>query len=263
MQILARVLRGIWHPVNGGSVLDYGIYLAASGFLSQEKRLQVIANNLANANTAGYKGDIPVFRIPDSSQPGETGPEPLHRLMAVPRLETDFSQGPLVKTGNPLNVGIVGDGFFEVETPQGPRYTRKGDFTLLSDGSLVTQSGHPVMGQGGFIALTEGEIRIDEEGTLFVDGDEQGQLRVVTFAETDNLAKEGDALFVWTGDTSEVIASDRADVRQGYLESSNVNPVREMVEMISAIRTFEDHQKMIHAFDSAQKSAVSEIGRLR
>jgi len=243
--------------------LDYGIYLAASGFLSQEKRLQVIANNLANVNTAGYKGDIPVFRIPSYSQPAEARSVLPHSLIAVPRVETDFSQGPLIKTGNPLDVAIVGEGFFEIQTPEGLRYTRKGDFTLRSDGTLVTQGGHPAMGEGGAIALTEGEIEIGEEGIIFVDGEEQGQLRIVTFPETGNLVKEGEALFAWTGEASEATALDQVDIRQGYLESSNVNPIQEMVQMIEAIRTFEGHQKMIHAFDSAQKNAVNEIGRLR
>ena len=247
--------------------MDYGIYVAASGFLSQEKRLEIIANNLANANTAGYKGDMPVFRISNPSLPesqvGQGAALSAAVLSVLPQVRTDFSQGPLTQTGNPLDVAIVGEGFFEIETPRGPRYTRKGDFTLSTDGTLVTQGGHPVKGEGGAIALTEGEVTIDQTGTVFVDGKEEGQLRVVTFPATENLVKEGEGLFAWDGEGSQARPSDEVDVRQGYLENSNVDAIREMVQMIEALRVFEDHQKMIQAFDSAHKSAVNEIGRLR
>lgn len=249
------------------TLLDYGIYVAASGFLAQQKRLEIIANNLANANTAGYKGDISVFRIsrPSSveSGPGRGGSVSFPSAVAVPQMATDFSQGPLTRTGNPLHVALVGKGFFEVQTPQGPRYTRKGDFTLTADGTLMTQTGHPVMGEGGPITLTEGEITIDRSGSLFVDENEQGQFRVVNFRDKANLVKQGDALFAPAEETPETIEADQVEVRQGYLESSNVDAIREMVLMIEAIRSFEDHQKIIHTFDSTHKSAVNEIGRLR
>lgn len=241
--------------------------MATSGFLAQQKRLEIIANNLANANTLGYKGDMPVFRISSPSQaqfrPEEERPIWTPIFVALAGQAIDFSQGPLMKTGNPLDVSIGGEGFFEIQTARGLRYTRKGDFTLMDDGTLVTQGGHPVMGEGGPVVLTQGEIRIDEAGIILVDGIQQGRLQVVTFPETGNLVKEGDALFAWAGKTSEVRPFDQGTVRQGYLESSNVNPMREMVNMIEAIRTFENQQKMIHAFDSAQRSVVNEVGRLR
>ena len=107
-------------------------------------------------------------------------------------------------------------------------------------------------------------VRLNDDGSYeFVDEDEQGRLRVVTFPDTGNLIKEGEALFAWAGEASEARPFEQGEVRQGYLESSNVNPVREMVQMIEAIRTFENQQKVIHAFDSAQKSAVNDVGRLR
>lgn len=247
--------------------MNHGIYVATSGFLSQQKRLEIIANNLANANTPGYKGDQPVFRVSSparpESLPGETAPLWVPIFVNEPTLAVDFSQGPLAKTGNPLDVAIVGKGFFETQTPQGLRYTRKGDFTLTDDGSLVTQRGDPVMGDGGPIALTEGEITIDEEGTIFVDGNEEGRLRVVTFPDTKNLVKQGEALFAWAGVTSGPRPIDEVEVRAGYLEESNVNPMREMVQMIETIRAYEAQQKVIHSFDGAQKKAVDEVGRLR
>lgn len=247
--------------------MDYGIYLAASGFLGQQKRLEIIANNLANANTAGYKADMPVFQIagPSSAtrEPGWEGKPSFPAPMATPYVATDFSQGPLTQTGNPLHVALVDEGFFEVQTPQGLRYTRKGDFTRTADGTLVTQTGHPVMGEGGPITLTEGEITIDQSGSLFVDENEQGRFRVVVFPDNSHLVKEGDSLFAPSGETPDALDAEEVEVRQGYLEGSNVNAIREMVLIVEALRSFEDHQKMIHTFDSAHQSAVNQIGRLR
>jgi flagellar basal-body rod protein FlgG len=247
--------------------LDNGIYVATSGFLTQQKRLEIIANNLANASTAGYKGDLPIFRIssPSRQQSQWEGEWPLWNpiFVTVAQEATDFSQGPVVKTGNPLDVAIVGEGFFEIQTAQGLRYTRRGDFSLTRDGTLVTQEGDSVMGEGGPIVLTQGEVGIDEAGFISVDDAQQGRLRVVTFPDTESLVKEGAGRFAWAGNASEVRSLNQSDLRQGYLENSNVNPIREMVRMIEAIRTFENQQKVVHAFDGIQKSAVNEVGRLR
>jgi len=247
--------------------LEYGIYMAASGFLNQQKRLEIIANNLANANTAGYKAEMSVFQIagPSSAIGGTDRKDPASfpPPMARSHVATDFSQGPLTQTGNPLHVALEDEGFFEVQTPQGLRYTRKGDFTRTADGILVTQTGHPVMGEGGAMTLTEGEITIDRSGSVFVDENEQGRFRVVTFGEKGNLVKEGDSLFASSGETPDVLDAEEVQIRQGYLENSNVNAIREMILMVEALRSFEDHQKVIHTFDSTQQSAVNQIGRLR
>ena len=247
--------------------MDHGIYVATSGFLSQQKRLDIITNNLANVNTAGYKEDVPVFQISRFSQ-ASIQPEGMGLpwspvFVSLKQKVTDFSQGTLTKTENPLDVALSGEGFFVVQTPQGPRYTRKGDFTIDRDGTLITQEGHPVMGEGGRIVLSSGEVEIDLEGNVFVDGNQEGRLRVVAFQGQEDLIKEGEARFAWNGKASDVRQLERPDVRQGYLEMANVNPVREMVHMIEAIRTYEAQQKVIHSFDDARKKAVDEVGRLR
>ncbi|MBW2056210.1 MAG: flagellar basal-body rod protein FlgF [Deltaproteobacteria bacterium] len=247
--------------------MNHGIYVSTSGFLSQQKRLEMIANNLANANTAGFKGDVAVFET--SSPPltaiwaGEGRPVWTPTFVNLSAIVTDFSEGPLTETGNPLDVAIVGQGFFEIQTPQGPRYTRRGDFALTGDGNLVTQEGQPVMGQGGPITLTEGEIEIDQGGIIYVDRNEEGRLRVVTFPDTRRLVKQGRGLFAWAGGSSEVRPLEHVEVRSKHLENSNVNPVMEMVRMIETIRTYEAQQKVIHSFDSTEKKAVDEVGRLR
>jgi len=250
-----------------GVAVDHGIYVATSGFLAQQWRLDVIANNLANATTVGYKEDVPLFRTSEFSsaavQSDSMGPvwDPIY--VGLSENATDFSQGALTKTGNPLDVALTGEGFFVIETPQGERYTRKGDFALDRDGSLITQDGYPVIGEGGRIFLSEGEIQIDREGGISVEGNKEGRLRVVLIEERNRLVKEGKALFRWQGRPGDVTDLERPDVRQGYVEMSNVNSVREMVHMIDAIRTYEAQQKMIHAFDDAKKKAVGEVGRLR
>lgn len=227
----------------------------------QQKNLDIIANNLANANTVGYKGDMPVFRTFNASR--QVPPAWTPDFVALTDQAVDFSQGPLMKTENPLDIAIAGEGFFEIQTPQGLRYTRKGDFAITDDGNVVTQGGDFLMGEEGPVVLTEGEIDIDQEGVIWVDGNRQQRIRVVTFPGTDTLVKEGDATFAWPGKGSEVRLSDQVDVRQGYLESSNVNPVREMVHMIDAIRTYEVQQKVIHSFDDTRRKVVEEVGRLR
>jgi flagellar basal-body rod protein FlgG len=247
--------------------LNHGIYLATSGFLTQQKRLEIIANNLANANTAGYKGDMPVFKTQNPSRteflPERGQPPWTPDFVSFGGQATDFSQGPLTRTGNPLDIALAGDGFFEVQSPRGVRYSRKGDFVLADDGTLVTQGGDPVIGEGGAIVLTQGKIEIDRDGTVFVDSNQHGKLHIVTFPNTEKLVKEGEALFAWVGKASEVKPTDQAEVMSGYLENSNVNPIKEMVHMIEAIRTYEVQQKVIHSFDSTRKKAVDEVGRLR
>ncbi len=247
--------------------MDHGVYVATSGFLTQQKRLEIIANNIANANTPGYKGDAPVFQTYHAAAGGLDRGQPWPAwppyFPALTGQAIDFSQGPLTKTQNPLDLAITGEGFFEIQTPRGLRYTRKGDFAVAEDGALVTRGDHPVMGEGGSLVLTEGEIEIDGEGNISVDGTQRGQVRVVTFPGNENLVREEDGMFAWVGRSSQATRSDQVEVRQGYLESSNVNPIREMVHMIDAIRTYEVQQKVIRSFDDTRKKVVDEVGRLR
>ncbi|GAW31229.1 flagellar basal-body rod protein FlgF [Carboxydocella sp. JDF658] len=251
-----------------------GLYTAASGMVAQQKRMDTIANNMANVNTAGFKRDETVVeafpqlllsRLNDPGIPGAAKGEirPLvgglgtgARLQAVLPI---FTQGPLRQTEAPLDVAIAGDGFFVVQTPAGEAYTRNGAFQLDEQGYLVTSAGYRVLGQGGPIRVQPGsKVVIDEQGQVTANGQPVGKLRVVAFANPQALQKLGDSLFQGTGATplAEPV------LRPGFLEQSNVNPVLEMVNMLTAMRTYEAGQKTIQAEDQLLEKAVNEVGRV-
>jgi flagellar basal-body rod protein FlgF len=159
-------------------VMSGSIYKAGAGAILQQMRLDVYANNLANVNTAGFKADNPVFRF-DTSTVNSNGTVPTEQLSpyALPlEYVTDFDTGPLQSTGNPLDVAVLGEGFLEVQTPEGTRYTRNGHLSINDDGVLSTPQGWPVMGQGGEISIDGSRIEIGEDGEISVDGDVTGHL---------------------------------------------------------------------------------------
>lgn len=257
-----------------------GIYTAASGMLAEQKRLDVIANNLANVSTTGYKRDavttrsfaeIFVSRIHDNNLSGLNTPAPVGPLglgTYVERTATRLTTGALRATGNPLDVAIVGDGFFAVQTPQGIRYTRQGNFVQDSAGVLVTPEGYPVLVDGGIVMAQEGPLSINDHGEVFTGTTLLGQLTVVTSQELGALRKEGNGLWVEAGAGEQTMlvtpenASGRYQLRPGYLEASNVDAVIEMVEMISTMRTYEASQRSIHVQDETLQKAVNEVGRI-
>lgn len=260
-----------------------GLYTAASGLVAQTQQQDVIANNLANVNTTGYKKDTALYvpfptvflnRINDEKMPTPGGMAdsmvPIGYMGRGVALRVDGVQpqttqeGSYVETTNKLDLSIKGDGMFVVMTPNGQRYTRNGNLTLDSDGVLVTQQGNPVLGQGGQIILNSGNIHIDEGGRVFDDKAEIDTLRVALFTKEDKLRKEGDSLF-FTLDGAALSEDDYVDqvvIKQGYLETSNVNVVREMVEMITAYRAYEASSKAIQSQDQSLGKAVNDVGAI-
>jgi flagellar basal-body rod protein FlgF len=242
-----------------------GMYLAAAGALVQQMRLDLLANNVANINTLGYKGDKAVFRVnPDATDQQPTasmdGTQPLSPYAPPFSSVIDFSQGALQKTGNPLDVAINGDGFFGIRTPDGIQYTRQGNFTLNTDGVLVTQDGYPVLGQGGEITLDKGTVAIDAQGRVSVNGDDMDQLRITDFSNPETLKKVGNGRFAASDSTTAQPAAN-PDLREGYLETSNVNPVRSMTEMIETARAFQAYQKVIQSEDDATGKSIEDVGK--
>jgi flagellar basal-body rod protein FlgF len=215
------------------------------GGLRQQRKLDVIANNLANTDTPGFKGDILSFD--DTLKATRT---------------IDFTQGPLRQTGNKLDVAIQGEGFFQVLTPQGIRYTRDGNFTLDSNGEIITQQGFPVMGDGGPIAIpiTGNDIGISQTGDIEVDGATIDRFKVVTFADLNKLDKQGNSLFVYQGPQTDQRPATQATVHQGALEQPNTAVVKEMSKMVETMRLFEAYQKVIQSFDETDTKAINEIG---
>jgi flagellar basal-body rod protein FlgG len=244
-----------------------GMIDAARGCLKEEVRMGAIANNLANANSVGYKKDRISFqqilgRIEGTgAEVTRKGTGPLDSSLLVAK--TDFDQGDIRFTGNTLDLAVYGRGFFKVNTQDGIRYTRKGNFRLDAEGFLVSESGHKVLGKDGPIDISGNEIYVDSDGVLSVDGSEAGQIDVVDFENYSKLLKEGDGLFRKSPEDQEIALPSESEIKQGYLEISNVNAAEEIVQMIQSLRAFESYQKAIQVIDSINRKAINDVSRLR
>ncbi|MDA8138545.1 MAG: flagellar basal-body rod protein FlgF [Desulfobacteraceae bacterium] len=241
------------------------VYQAAAGALLQQMRLDMLSNNLANINSSGFKADVPTFRITQETASPSSANTPTGITPYAPPMTSyiDFSPGPLAKTGNALDVAIVGKGFFEVQAPDGLRYTRKGNFTVNDQGQLSTSEGWPVMGQGGAIAVEGSQVQISEKGDLIIDGDTVNSLKVVNFANSNQLKKVGDTFFVPTnGAQAQDLDDSELQVAQGFLEKSNVDPIRAMTELIETSRIFETYQRAMRSADDANAKTVSDVGKV-
>ena len=214
------------------------------GSMAQEHRLNVIANNLANINTPGFKKDVPVFEG-----------------YMVKATRTYFSQGAFEQTGNTLDLALSGPGFFQVETPNGVRYTRNGAFTRDSVGEVVTMQGYPVVG-AGVVPENVVDLVVDENGRILADGNEIGRFELVEFEDPKVLAKEGHDMFALKVEGLGGEEATETTMRQGAIERSNINPVTESVAMIDTLRTYEVFQKVIQAFQEADQKSMNEVGRL-
>ncbi|MDZ7373222.1 MAG: flagellar basal-body rod protein FlgF [candidate division KSB1 bacterium] len=237
-----------------------GIYTSAAGMLPRTNQLEVIANNLANVSTAGFKRDRVTFRqtldaeLAVAAETGET--------QGAQEVVTDFSQGPLEKTDRPLDLAIDGEGFFVVQTAAGERYTRAGSFRLDAAGRIVTPDGYPVLGERGPIVLHEGSVEVRSDGEIWQKGVAVGRLRVVNFPNLRALAKEGHSLFRLRDPNVRPVALENVRIKQGYLEGSNVNALEEMVEMMVVVRNFEAEQKAIQTQDETLSRAINELPKL-
>jgi len=245
-----------------------GVYRAATGALIQQYRMDILANNLANVQTAGFKEERTHFKLinADPVDPLDTDAvaraslEPV--LLGYPSMDyyVNFSQGPLQQTGNPLDVAIEGDGFFNIQTPSGVEYTRKGNFTISEDGYLVTANGYHVLGRNSSIQLENGSVTIDKDGRLYMDGSSIDQLRISRFANMRQLQKVGESRFRSLNGEASAIPSETFSIEQGSVEMGNVDPVRGMVEMIEALRVFEAYQKVLQTLDEVNAQAVGDVG---
>lgn len=252
-----------------------GLYTGASGMLAEMTRTDVISNNLANVNTSGFKKDRAIFRaFPEMNIHRIDDPVPagidrvidprlfigvLGTGVMVDEVNTDFSQGTVKTTSNPLDVALEGEGFFEVQTPDGIRFTRDGSFSVSRDGYLITKDGYYVLGENGPVQFArEGEIVISQRGEVFGGGQPIDRLRVVAFADPNQLQKQGDNLY--SSETPPIEVD--AEVIQGALEGANLNTVSEMVDLITAFRAYEASQKVIRTHDETLDKAVNDIARL-
>jgi flagellar basal-body rod protein FlgF len=249
-----------------------GLYTAASGMTAQLANQEAISNNLANVDTTGFKKDLAVNRafssllinrIGDITDRGmDVTLGSLGTGVQLDSMYTDYSAGTVKATENKFDVALDSNGFFVVNTPQGERYTRDGSFTLAANGDLVTKNGYTVLGQAGVINIPNGaDLQINQDGSVVSGGKIINQLRVVDVPDRRLLLKQGQNLFNVT-DVGVVTDSANFRVLQGYLETSNVNVVSEMVRMITGMRIYEANQKSIVSQDDTLNRLINEAGRV-
>ncbi len=251
-------------------------YIAGTGMLTQRAKMDVVINNLTNSDTVGYKkdqvvtrsfGDMLISRLNDKTSNGTTTTNnnayvgPLNTGTYIDRVATDFTSGPMQITNLPTDLAIAGNGFFTVQTPQGTRYTRSGNFQVDLNGNLLTQEGYYVTGQnGGMINVgTQGNFKVSSDGTVTVNNQNVGRLQIVQFENNNVLRKEGGNLFNVEGGAPQVM--NNPSIVQGALEGSNLDLAREMADMLTTNRVYESNQRILKMVDESLAKTVSEIGR--
>jgi flagellar basal-body rod protein FlgG len=287
-----------------------GLYTGASGMKAEQNRMDVVANNLANADLTGFKRDTVSFkafpellirRLEDDGVRKlpmgwvDTAPivGKLGTGVETNEVYTDFSQGPFKQTENSFDFALEGKGFFAILTPEGERYTRNGTFTLGPESLLVTKDGYPVLDEAGeFIKIKANNFVVDQDGKIFInrrfqENDERlvsrtenewedtiqlGRLKIVDFtggvagSRGDRyLKKQGNSFWIDTEDSGPAAVipeSRRPKVHQGFIETANINPVVEMVQMIEVNRAYEANQKTIQTHDSLLGRLVNEVMRV-
>jgi len=255
-----------------------GLYTAAAGMMTQMVRQDVVANNLANVSTAGFKKSTTITgAFPEMlmSRLGEVKTDPSGRRIAqkpvvigtvgtgaaVSNIHTDYSLGHLKGTSNYTDLALGGDGYFAVETPEGIRYTRSGEFkiSITEDGGMLTTShGFPVLDINDEPIYIEGEFSVDSRGIITYENEEYAQIGVYRMENPQEWDKLGDNLF--NAPAPERV--DNPDIKQGFLEQSNANAVEEMVTLISVVRAYEALQKVVQAEDELNQVAIDEVGRV-
>ncbi len=247
--------------------MPYGLYMSAEGAMAQDQRLAIIANNLANVETPGFKKDLAVFqaRYAEDIEDGQvstdtTGIDNQGGGITIVETSSDFSQGPLKTTGIPTDMAIRGEGFFVVQK-EGQNYlTRAGNFRLTEQGQLVTQQGYAVLNDAMsavIISPTAGDWDVSEKGAIRQAGTMQN-LALVMPQSYGDLVKHGENLFRPLADPQPLPAARRS-VAAKYLEGSSVNPTTEMVEMITASRLFEANIKMVQTQDEMLGNLIGRL----
>ncbi len=233
--------------------MSSGIYAATAGAVAQTAALDATANNIANASTAGFRGDRISFQEAlGAAQSADFA------LVNTGRTTLDSQAGAMMQTGNPLDLALASDGMFAVDTPAGPRYTRAGNFQVDSERRIVTSDGLLVRGTGGPITIPPEAkvVAVGPDGMITADNEEIGQLELVRFAP-NQLTREGASLFAARGTP---VAGDPPKVQSGMLESSNVNVVRGVVDLVKVSRTYESLMRVIQGYHDVESRAARELG---
>jgi flagellar basal-body rod protein FlgF len=244
--------------------MDSGYYAACAGLAAQTQALELVANNLANLGTAGYRGQQATFRSLLAGT-GAVAGNPLNAAVndfgVLGGSRVDRASGSLTATGNPLDVAVAGTGFFAVQSANGIVYTRNGGFHTTPTGRLVTGQGDAVLGEQGAITLPNGAVAVSADGTISVDGTVVAKLRLAEFSPDTSVRAVGNASY--EAPTGSELPAASSSVRQGMLEDSNVSPVEGVVQLIAIQRNAEMMQRALTVFDSQfNQTAVQDLPKV-
>lgn len=227
-----------------------------------QRKMDIVANNLANLSTSGYRGEQPIFveyLSPEATDDTSgLGSEPV-LFVEDAAMHRDFTVGRMELTGNDLDVAINGEGWFAIDTPDGERYTRAGNFAIDDAGQLTTVEGHPVLGGGGPIVFEpeESDIVFAADGTVSSSAGQKGRLQIVTFADERLLEKVGGALF---SSPEPPVAAENPRIAQGVRELSNVNAIAQITEMLQVARAYESTARMLSDTNELEAEAIETLG---
>lgn len=234
--------------------MSSGIYIATAGAVAQSNALDATSNNIANASTAGFHGDRITFREALTQAKSAD-----MSVVGAGTTRVDGQTGALTQTDNPLDLALEGDGMFAVQTPNGPRYTRAGNFQLDDARRVVNADGFQVRGEGGAAITIPPEaqlIAVGADGTVTADGAQVGKLELATF-QPKQLKREGASLFSATGKPT---ADEPPKIRSGMLEASNVNVVRGVVDLVKVSRAYESLMRVIQGYHDVESRAARDLG---
>lgn len=239
-------------------------YISLSHQTALKRQMDVVANNIANMSTPGFKSQSVLFEEYVQNA-GHGDKDPTGKFSQVLDRATwrNMDQGTLSMTGNPLDMAITGDAYFAIETEAGPRYTRAGNFSLNDRGEVVTAKGHLVEGEGGALQIPEGDsqIKVDKQGNLSTESGQIAKVRLVSFDNPQDLIATGDGMFRAEPGT-EQDAPEGTEITQGALEGSNVQSIVEMTRMIDVLRTYQQVQKMVQGDHDRQRSAIRTLSQV-
>ncbi len=243
--------------------MDNALLVNLSHQLAAQAAMDTIANNIANANTNGYRREEMKFEELLRSGRGadwQKNATQTTRYVKEAGIVRDLTEGRIVATGNTLDLAMNGDGYFVVQTARGERFTRDGHFTLNAEGQIVTETGDALLSDGGPITITneDGDVKIAADGTISGDQGQIGKLRVAQFADSRALVKEGGSLYGTTQTPTD--AESGYKIAQGMIESSNVQPVTEITDMISVMRSYQAVANLIQSQEDLKFKAVDKLG---
>ena len=239
--------------------MDNSLLVSLSQQMASYQSMDVIANNIANVSTPGYRREQPTFQQYVAQLPGNDGTPESVTFVQDTGVVRDMSQGPVTQTGNTFDLALHGKGFFVVQTPNGERYTRNGHFSLDSQGQIVDDNGDTLMGDGGAVTITneDGDVHVGPDGTISGKNGQLAKLRVAAFADESHLTKDGANMF---SSADQPTAATGVTIGQGMIEGSNVQPVVEISRMVEVMRAYQATTSMTQSQEDLIRQAIDKLG---